>query len=60
MSALLCNQTMDGQEEKVNTNADWLAREATSWLLGSDWAGPRAELLQVLGRVAGGLASPLS
>lgn len=35
MSALLCDQTMGLQEEKVNTNADWLAREATSWLLGS-------------------------
>lgn len=40
MSALLCNQTMELQEEKVNTTADWLADEATSWLLGSDWERP--------------------
>lgn len=44
MSALLCHQTMELQEEKVNTTADWLADEATSWLLGSDWARPRKGL----------------
>lgn len=41
MSALLCDQTMEVQKEKVNTTPDWLADEATSWLLGSDWASPR-------------------
>ena len=45
MSALLCHQTMELQEEKVNTTADWLADEATSWLLGSDWARPRKGLV---------------
>lgn len=40
MSALLCDQTMELQEEKVNTAADWLADQATSWLLGSNWARP--------------------
>lgn len=41
VSALLCGQTMELQEEKVNTVADWLPDQATSWLLGSDWARPR-------------------
>ncbi len=47
VSALLCDQTMEPQEEKVNTVADWLADQATSWLLGnvggacSFWEGVR-------------------
>lgn len=44
MSALLCDQTMELQEEKVNTTADWMAVEAASWLMGSDWTKPRGEL----------------
>lgn len=61
MSALLCDQTMGLQEEKVNTNADWLAREATSWLLGSGWVGPREEPVQAFGKAGGrGGLSPLS
>lgn len=39
MSALLYDQTMELQEEKVNTAADWLTDQNTSWLLGSDWVG---------------------
>ncbi|TNN31118.1 hypothetical protein EYF80_058730 [Liparis tanakae] len=38
VSALLCDQTMELQEEKVNAAADWLTDQATSWLLGSDWS----------------------
>lgn len=36
---------MELQEEKVNTTADWLADEAISWLLGSDWVKPRGGLV---------------
>lgn len=56
MSALLCDQTMELQEEKVNTAADWLADQAASWLLGSDWARLKGGGLQVLGRGEGGLS----
>ncbi|KAG7234197.1 hypothetical protein INR49_005516 [Caranx melampygus] len=37
ISALLCDQTMEVQEEKVNTTADWLDDQATSWLLRSSF-----------------------
>lgn len=56
MSALLCDQTMELQEEKVNTAADWLADQATSWLLGNDWARPGGGGLQVLGGGEGGVS----